>query len=148
LQEGESETAEQSQVLGGILLLHPIVILSEVHVELPMQVVLDPPVLTQPTGIVFRTGPLVTDEKATLGSGFPRHGPLAVTQPEGGQTGPSVGMADPLGAMQDRIAAILLTPMTALARLVFVVIHASEVGVERLNEGVLDVFEEVFLVVL
>jgi len=33
LQQAELETAEQSQVLGGIPLLYPVVILSEVHVE-------------------------------------------------------------------------------------------------------------------
>lgn len=57
-------------------------------------------------------------------------------------------MTNPLRAVQDRIAAILLTPVTTLARLVFVVVQAGELGVERFQEGVLDVFEEVFRVVL
>ena len=57
-------------------------------------------------------------------------------------------MANALRAMQDRIAAILLTPVTALACLVFVVVQSGELGVERFQEGLPDVFEEVFLVVL
>src|SRR5262249_26515921 len=108
-----------------------------------MQIVLDPPVAAQPTGIVFRAGPLVADEIATLGGGFPLHGSLAVTHPDGGQAGPGVGMANPLGAMQDRVAPILFTPVTTLARLVDVVVHVGELGVERLQEGLLDAFEAV-----
>src|SRR6185437_7120662 len=123
-------------------------ILTEAHVQLPMQVVLHPPVLTQSTNIVFDAGLLVAYEKATLAAGFSLHGSFAETQADGCQTGPGLGMANPLRAVQDRIAAILLTPVTTLACLVFVVIHASEVGVERLQKGVPDVFEEVFLVVL
>src|SRR5258706_2417546 len=91
-QEGQGEAAEQSQILGSVPLLHAVAILTEVHVELPMQVVLDAPVVPQPAGVVFRAGPLVADEIADLRSGFPLHGPLTVTHADGGQAGPGVRM--------------------------------------------------------
>src|SRR3954470_15215065 len=47
LQEREGEAAEQSQVLSRVPLLHAVAILMEVHVELPMQVILNPPVVAQ-----------------------------------------------------------------------------------------------------
>src|SRR5262249_49439730 len=136
------------QVLGGVPLLYSVAILGEVHVELPMQVVLDPPVVTQAVGIVSRAGLLVTDEVAGLAGGFPLGRPLAVTHANRGQVGPGVGMTNPLGGMQDRVAAVLLAAMTTLAGFVGVVVHAGELGVERLHERLLDVLQEVLLVVL
>src|SRR5207253_2537859 len=116
-------------------------ILMEVHVELPMQVVLDSPVVSQPAAVVPRAGPLVADEIADLRGGLPLHGPLTVTHADGGQARPGVRTTNPLGGVQDRIAPILLTPMATLARLVGIVVQAGEVGVERPRERLLDVFE-------
>src|SRR6185369_4702777 len=104
--------------------------------------------MAQAAGIVPRASLLVADEVAHLGASYPLHRPLTVTHADGGQVGPGDGMTNPFGGMQHRIAAILLAPMTTLARLIDVVVQAGEIGIESLPEGLLDVFEEVFLVVL
>src|SRR5262249_19069257 len=90
LQEREAQAAEQSQVLDSVSLPHTVTILMEVHVELPMQVVLDPPVLAQPAGVVSRAGPPVADEIANFRGRFPVHAPLTVTHADGAQPGPGV----------------------------------------------------------
>src|SRR5271166_704693 len=113
-----------------------------------MQVVLDSPVISQPTAVVFRAGLLIPNEIANLRCRFSLHRPLAVTHADGCQIGPGVHMTNPLGVVQDRVAAILLTPMTTLARLIGVMIQTGEIAVQRLQETLLDVLEEMFLVVL
>src|ERR671936_815173 len=55
-QKRQGQSAEQGQVLRGVPLLHAVAIFLEVYIELPMQVVLNPPVLPQPGAVVFRTG--------------------------------------------------------------------------------------------
>ena len=57
-------------------------------------------------------------------------------------------MTNPFGGMHDRVAPQFLTPMTPLVRPIVIVVQLGEIRVERLQEDLLDVFQEMFLVVL
>ena len=57
-------------------------------------------------------------------------------------------MADTRGAMEHRIAAVLVAAVAALARLIRVVLRAGKIVLESLLQGLLDIFMQVLLVVL
>ena len=54
----------------------------------------------------------------------------------------------PVGVMQDRITAILFPAMAALPRLIRVVLHADKILLAGIDQGLLNVVQQVFLIVL
>src|SRR5438876_6780969 len=127
-------------------LLHAAIVLAEGDIELPVQVILDPPVPPQARRVEPGAGLLAADEVAGLALRLAVHGPLADAHADGRQAGPLARLTNSFDAAQDRVAAVLLPAVTPLPRLESVVIQAGEVIVDRSAKHLLDVVEQLLVV--
>src|SRR5947209_491438 len=113
-----------------------------------MQTILDAPMVAQAPAVVLRAGPFAADEIPGLGGRLSAYRPLAVADADGGQTGPILTPANPLGAVQDGVTAILLPAVALRTCLIGVVLDPGEILINGpLNPG-LDVLQQMRLIVL
>src|SRR5262249_15805096 len=127
LQERERQAAEQGQVLRGIPLADPVVIFGKGHIQLPMEGVLNPPMIPQGLALDLGRRSLAADEIAQFLRCPPVDRALAIAEADGGETGPVLAMTQASGMPQERVAAVLVPAVAPLARLVGVVVQAGEV---------------------
>src|SRR5207248_10350241 len=105
--DGHRSPPRWGQVFGRVSPRDPVAILLESDIQLPMQTVLDAPMVAQAPAVVLRARPLAADEIPGLGGRLAAYRPLAITDADGGQTGPVLTPANPLGAVQDGVTTIL-----------------------------------------
>src|SRR5216683_8146784 len=141
-------TAKQGQVLRSMPLAYTVAIFSESDIELPVQIVLNPPMLTQPLAIELGADFPAANEITHFRGRLALHGPLAGTHTDGRQLGPVLRLTDPLRRVQHGIATVFFTAVTTFALVPSVVLQPRKVGVECLSEPELDVCQQMRLVVL
>src|SRR5262249_9627949 len=95
-------------------LLDAALIFTQTNVQLPMQVVLNPPMTTQHLGILADSHFPATHKVAYFRGRFVFDGPLAATHAHGLQLGPGLTIADALYMMDDHIRAVFLAAMPLL----------------------------------
>src|SRR4051812_16646644 len=97
LEHPQGDPPQQAKVLGTVPVPDAAVVLSERHVQLPVQVVLDPPVAAQRPPVVPRVCPPAADEVAVLVARLAVHRPLAVAVADHAQLRPLLLVAYPFG---------------------------------------------------
>src|ERR1700680_846321 len=117
---------------------------SDIH--LPVEVVLDAPVLSQNLPITFHRASFASDEVPHFASGLPVDRPLRVTFPNDMQLRPGVLIANPLGVCDNLIEACLMTPVPILLGLIGFILDASAAFLIDVQETVLNVFLQVLLI--
>src|SRR5580704_18221094 len=111
-------------------------VLTERHVHLPMQLVLDAPVVPQHLAITLGRTSLAADETPLLTTRFPIDRPLAVAFADHRQFRPRLAVSDSLGFHDYLVQPSLLPPMPGFFRLMPVVLHPLTVrGVDPLETG-------------
>src|SRR5205823_2276138 len=147
-EQGQDDLAEPGEVLRGMAVPRPAVVLPEDYVEDPMTAVLDPPVQPNPTGQHLTGGPAAADVVGHLRALLlplpaPPHDPHDRCQPL-----PVVLAAQPVGLVQHRVLPLLLPAMSLILTGVAVVPQSLEAGLFGVLEGSNDVGVQRRLVLL
>src|SRR6516225_7449901 len=103
LQQGQRDPPHEGQVFGRLTLCRAVLVLRERYGHLPVEVVLDAPMIAQAAAVEAGPGLLAADEIADLATGLPRHGALALTHANHRQLGPIRFLADSLGVPDDDV---------------------------------------------
>src|SRR5258708_38814563 len=110
-QQAQCHTPQHSQVLASVAVLHAVVILREGYVQLPVQVVLDPPMIPQPLAVGAGAGFLAPDEATPLLAGRFPFGALPVTHPSRLQSGPLLPVADLVQVVEHDVGTVFVPPV-------------------------------------
>src|SRR5438105_15275222 len=96
--------------------LHAACILMEAHIQLPMQVVLDPPVVAQCRRITPRRHAPTADEVNNLRRLLPVDRPFSAAHPHRPQVRPGGAISNAAEVLDDHATAFLHTPMPLFLR--------------------------------
>src|SRR6516165_440763 len=88
-------------------MLNAALVLAETDIQLPMQVVLDPPVPAQHLGVLTCSQPSAADEVAHLGTGLPAHRAFTQAHAHRAQLGPSRSVTQAGDLMDDQVGTFL-----------------------------------------
>src|SRR5581483_6789643 len=122
LEQDQGQFAEQVKVLRPVAGLDAAPVFPERHIQLPVQIVLDPPVMPQRLSIRSRAGFLATDKITRLLALVVGDPPRAVAAADGSQTRPGGGVANTGRVVEHRVTAVFLPTVAALASLIRVVL--------------------------
>src|SRR5437764_10681717 len=146
LQQTEGKLAEQRQVGRPVPVLHLVGVLMKSHIQLPVQVVLDPPVTAQRRQITPRRHPPAADKVTHVLGRLPAHRALAAAHPDHPQMRPRRPIADALHILDDHTTPPLLAPVPALDRRVLPHAPGRQFAVQGAFHRRLDVRPEPLLV--
>src|SRR6185437_10177066 len=118
LEQRQRQLAQQGKVLGTVASLDATIIFPKRHIQLPVQTVLNPPMMPQPLPIVAGARHLAANKITEFVAGFTADRSLRITHADRRQSCPRLGVAKALRVMQDRITAILLPAVATLPCLI------------------------------
>src|SRR5579859_7255068 len=142
-EQGSNHASEHPQVLRGYTILEPTVILTEDHIQNPVQTVFDTPVPTGGTAQLLSAAPAAADVVGYL-EGFLAAFPFGPRHPDDGfQVHPFLPRAQPLQIVQYQAHVLLLATVTTQFIDPHVMLEAHEVGLEGSIDAGVDVgFQE------
>src|SRR5258708_11567237 len=148
-QHHQSQLPQQRQVLCAGALGHAIVVLGKSYIQLPMQVVLNPPVIPQNLQIALGAHYFVADEIVRFYSRLLLANlALAHIHPDHTHSFPLVLTAYSLWINQDRTVTPLHSAVATVFRAVLIVLHTFEVCRQRPVNRLLDFLAQRRLIVL
>jgi hypothetical protein len=110
-QKNQSESAEATQVFRCMTFLRAVVVFVKADIQVPMQAVLNAPVITQSFAVEAGFGWFTADEKAHFAADFAVDVPFAATHADDTHIGPRLGLAQVVGILNDRVQASFQTTM-------------------------------------
>src|SRR5713101_763402 len=125
-----------------------VVVLVKRYIELPMEIILDAPMVAEHSRVVAGTCLLAADEIANLAAGFALDRALTMAHAYDPQLPPTLALAYPLGLGDHHVAPCLLAAVPLFRFLIRLVITALDAVLQHLAHTLLNVIEQVLLVVL
>ena len=128
--------------------MHAVAIFVERNIELPVQTILDAPVISQSFAETFGTRLLAGDEVAGLRARLSSNRAFAVAHADGAQICPLLSVSKAFGRVENDVGAELLSAVPAITLRVGVVLEVLEIGIERVLQLSLNVLQQPLLVAL
>src|ERR1700683_419984 len=141
LQQTKGDASQGRKVRASVPLMNTALVFSEAHIQLPMKIVLDPPVPTQRLAVFSSPHSSAADEITHLRGRFTSDRDLAVDHADRRQFWPLSPITYSFDIVDHRIGPLFLTPVARFFLGIGINVLGRHLAVQGFSHGCLNIIE-------